>query len=973
MPTQIQIRRGTASSWTSANPILALGEQGLETDTRKTKFGDGTTAWNSLAYAASGNGTATGTNTGDETTATIITKLAGGEGKIGESVLPPSAHLHKIRLSGIVGTDSSVPGNNEIGLNANGFWDGAAGNGFSVSESLGITRVAKGSFDEIFNATCPTVNIFNPDAWTVGPGTGKPLVTPVWPSSKGLATLELVADASLLTRGTIPADRIGNGTLTLPKLTAGNATNGHVLTVGANGTIAAQAAGGGGGVSAANTTFTANGSISSTNVQAAIQEVRDEAAPVRQIVTSSTLTAVAGARYSINNAGLCTITDPATGTVGQSYTVIINAGTMKWATGPTYQASRFEVIRSCNTTNIWTTNPPVLSDTLGIASGGTGATTALGARANLDVAEQNVGMRGLANTINLFQSAGDVPISAIFLGDSFAATGSLFNFSLITRVVGGYRTGALIAGGDSGVTTINDYTKSLSGSYLRIADGGNLTCGHLQTGTQAPASHAYYTFFTGTGTAQIQHKKGAAGWTNVGSPIDTTIITTVLIGSIALPDTSSNYAVRVTATGGTVNGWIGQGLNGPGLTVMDFATAGQQIEQSATVDESIWKAMVTGYRVSGGAQIILTAFADHRFVSVATSAWPTRGIPSWGASGPAQRLHTWSRQANSTVDWIVIGPHQVSTASTDAPITEVDAAYAALGIGLNTNDRTMDGSRAQREFAVNNRAAWCDCSLITDYVTGNAEGLYSDTIHFNTKGQDYKRSHLLNQTNLGYVLGPSQQYSALRIGSIRLSNTHPRSGPSALVAYAAGNPDISLAAITGSSMRVGDAINPEQAGWELAWFSTNVARLRSYTAGGPNANGFDFTTTGAGPTFRPTATAGSLNGTSSLPWETTYTQGLVLPPVAQTATAAAVSTVYTTTALTTTAPAQAITLANGNVGMVKIITHVATSGSGTAVLTPATRTGFSTITFTNVGDTVTLQFYTSLGWMIMGVRGATVA
>jgi hypothetical protein len=50
MAIQIQFRRGTASEWTSANPILAVGEMGIETDTDLFKIGDGTTAWNSLAY-----------------------------------------------------------------------------------------------------------------------------------------------------------------------------------------------------------------------------------------------------------------------------------------------------------------------------------------------------------------------------------------------------------------------------------------------------------------------------------------------------------------------------------------------------------------------------------------------------------------------------------------------------------------------------------------------------------------------------------------------------------------------------------------------------------------------------------------------------------------------------------------------------------------------------------------------------------
>ena len=48
--TQIQIRRGSASQWTSTNPTLAAGELGLETDTLLMKAGNGSTAWTSLAY-----------------------------------------------------------------------------------------------------------------------------------------------------------------------------------------------------------------------------------------------------------------------------------------------------------------------------------------------------------------------------------------------------------------------------------------------------------------------------------------------------------------------------------------------------------------------------------------------------------------------------------------------------------------------------------------------------------------------------------------------------------------------------------------------------------------------------------------------------------------------------------------------------------------------------------------------------------
>lgn len=53
MPAQtvIKLRRSTAAQWTSANPVLGAGEPGLETDTNKVKFGDGTTAWDALPYS----------------------------------------------------------------------------------------------------------------------------------------------------------------------------------------------------------------------------------------------------------------------------------------------------------------------------------------------------------------------------------------------------------------------------------------------------------------------------------------------------------------------------------------------------------------------------------------------------------------------------------------------------------------------------------------------------------------------------------------------------------------------------------------------------------------------------------------------------------------------------------------------------------------------------------------------------------
>ena len=93
MASIIQIRRDTASDWTSANPTLAQGELGLETDTLKLKAGTGTTAWNSLAYYTLGTAgflaTTGGTLTGALTTnSTIDGRDVAADGVLATNALP---------------------------------------------------------------------------------------------------------------------------------------------------------------------------------------------------------------------------------------------------------------------------------------------------------------------------------------------------------------------------------------------------------------------------------------------------------------------------------------------------------------------------------------------------------------------------------------------------------------------------------------------------------------------------------------------------------------------------------------------------------------------------------------------------------------------------------------------------------------------------------------------------------------------
>jgi hypothetical protein len=113
MTSRLQNRRDTSSAWTSANPTLAAGEIGLETNTAKWKMGDGVTAWNSLAYAYSAGAQGTtgtqGTNgaTGAQGT-TGIQGTTGAQGQVGQQGITGTQGI--TGPQGITGTTGAAGG-----------------------------------------------------------------------------------------------------------------------------------------------------------------------------------------------------------------------------------------------------------------------------------------------------------------------------------------------------------------------------------------------------------------------------------------------------------------------------------------------------------------------------------------------------------------------------------------------------------------------------------------------------------------------------------------------------------------------------------------------------------------------------------------------------------------------------------------------------------------------------------------------
>ena len=98
--------------------------------------------------------------------------------------------------------------------------------------------------------------------------------------------------------------------------------------------------------------------------------------------------------------------------------------------------------------------------------------------------------------------------------------------------------------------------------------------------------------------------------------------------------------------------------------------------------------------------------------------------------------------------------------------------------------------------------------------------------------------------------------------------------------------------------------------------------------------------------------------------------GIVYGTVQLLSGAGAVNVTTAVTCITTTGASQALTLADGTVGQFKTVVHTVDGGS--AVLTPTTKIGFSTITFTAVGDSAQL-YYSTTGWAVVGSKGVTIA
>ena len=220
-------RRDTASNWTSNNTVLLAGEWGIESDTKKLKIGDGSTAWQSLDYVPipdtnrllTGNLTVGGNFTVNGTTTTIDTTTLTVEDKnieIGKVSSPSdtTADGGGITLKGT--TDKTIN------------WVDST-DSWTLSEHLDLAsgKVLKVAGTQILSATTLGSSVVSSSLTSVGT-----ITTGVWNgtaiTNSNLASLDIVnadVNASAAIAGSKISPDFGSQNIT----TTGNVTPSKVL------------------------------------------------------------------------------------------------------------------------------------------------------------------------------------------------------------------------------------------------------------------------------------------------------------------------------------------------------------------------------------------------------------------------------------------------------------------------------------------------------------------------------------------------------------------------------------------------------------------------------------------------------------------------------------------------------------------------------------------------------------------------
>jgi hypothetical protein len=505
------------------------------------------------------------------------------------------------------------------------------------------------------------------------------------------------------------------------------------------------------------------------------------------------------------------------------------------------------------------------------------------------------------------------PINIEILGDSFSSLGLPFDVGPFMAKKGSRGQGYSYSSGPAVVAHSLEFDKWISGAYVEVPVGTTiqLTQGEsAATAMRASACQVYVINGPSRGTFDIQYRSNGGSWTNLQTGISTANAS--FVGSVITNALStSNFPYHE-------------------IRITNVTTASVYIIGSAL------------YNATGGG-VVHSRLCSVGNIDIANQVAVPSAIfdPIWTAISPDLVLACW---ADPAADWQEGGAFETLYAMTQAVKAGTDWVIIS-GSPVEVPDAPEIANwelqkSAQRAWAIRENQSWINgTSMFISYEVMDAKGLALDETHLSAAGV-YMRDVMLwmrlpiGNIPLGAMMKTPKNQSGVfqQIGNAQLN---------ALQIELGGQLNLS-----GSSSGLllydrADSVNGSKA-WTIYNTGTTVHFFYS------GANRVSIAPLGG------ITTAGSIIGT----------------PNAMTG-AGAVSVDTLTTKLTTTGASQALTLANGTDGQIKTIIHDVDGGS--AVLTPTTKTGYTTITFTNAGESATLQYVTTRGWIILSLYGAVAA